>query len=365
METNFKSMESKDTAMQSLKETTSQGLILQTYCNSVLAQQSVNFGSYAKLKKYEVEINDSLIVAKSNANHYLKDIQKNILTNITNLWNYYELNASVPIVCPEEATEQQWLDILKGMQEQTEVYKAECDNTSNMLIDLEEKLGIDAGKFSKTVLNLNSTVDGDQGVLTSLQKDISKIDGKISGCIAGTVLGGLAVAGGVFMTAVGGIADFITAGTCTPLVIGGVAVITAGVATEIGSSIALANFYKEKSSLLTSQASLTKEVQFASGIKGAYDNLYSTATEAMKASMGMSNAWRLLGGDLQSMAENLKSGRTNTAIMRKMFLTAANNMIPIVKGDLTIIKGQMTGVNVQTVNGMPLADFILKQVHAA
>lgn len=287
------------------------------------------------------------------------------MTNITNIWNYYELNASVPIVCPETATKKQWLDILKGMQEQTETYEAECRYTSNMLTDLNKKLGADAGKFSKTVLNLNSTVGGDNGILNSLQESISKVDSKISGCIAGTVLGGLAIAGGAFMAAVGGIANFVTAGTCTPLVIGGVAIITAGVATEVGSSIALANFYKQKSGLLISQTSLTNEVQFANGIKGAFDNLYSTATNAMNASSAMSNAWRLLGGDLANLANDLEKGRLSEALIRNLFLNAANNTIPIIKGDLTIIKGQMAGVDVKTVNGMPLADFILQQVNAA
>lgn len=365
METNLKTMESKDTVMQPLKGTTSQGLILQTYCNSVLAQPSVNFGNNVNLKKYEADINSSLVVAKNNANHYQKDIQKNILTNISNMWNYYELQSCVPTVCPEGSTERQWLDVLKGMQEQAETYKAECDYTSNMLIDLNKKLGVDAGNFTKTLSDLNSTVGGDQGTLASLQKSISKVDRDISGCIAGTVLGGLAIAGGVFMTAVGGIADFITAGTSTPLVIGGVVVIAAGVAAEIGSGVALASLYKQKSGLLTSQTSLTNEVRLANGIKGAYDNLASTAKSAMDASMQMSNAWRLLGGDLHNLAEDLDKGRRNTAFTRTLFLTAANGIIPIVKGDLTIIKGQMAGVKVQTVNGMPLAEYILKQVHAA
>lgn len=365
METNFKSMESIDSTMQPLKETTSQGLILQTHCNSVLAQQSVDFGTFDNLKKFEKSINDSLNVAKTNANHYLKDIQKVILANITNMWNYYELHSNIPVVCPEGSTEKEWLEILKGMQDQAETYRAECDCTSNLLIDLNEKLGTDASKFSEIVTNLNSVVGGDEGVLSGLQKDLSKVDKQIAGCIAGTVLGGLAIVGGGFLAAVGGITDFITAGTSTPLVIGGVALLTAGVATEIGTGITLGNLYKQKATLLTTQTSLNSEVQLATGIESAYKELFSNATKAMNATIEMSNAWRLLGGDLHNMADDLEAGRMNAGMMRKIFLTAANQTIPVIKTDLTTIKEQMTGVKVQTVKGMSLSDFILKQTNAA
>ena len=55
--------------------------------------------------------------------------------------------------------------------------------------------------------------------------EVSKLwepeQGKIDGLIAGAALSGLAIVGGVFVAAVGGIAEFVTAGTSTVLVIAG------------------------------------------------------------------------------------------------------------------------------------------------
>lgn len=364
MTTNFRSMEN-DTTMQPLQASTSQGLILQSYCNSVLTQPHVNFGDYGNLKKFQQQVNDSLDKAKGNADTYLTKIQTGILENISMIDNYYTLHATVPTVCPPETTEKEWLSVLEGLQEQAEAYKETCKGTVNTLITFDEKLARNAEAFTQTVSLLNNTVGGDNGTLIAMQKDLSKLDSKISGCIAGTVLSAFAIVGGAFMIAVGGIADFVTAGTSTPLVIGGVAVLLTGVGVETGSAVALAGLYKQKESLLIDQASLKSEVQFANGIKTAYDNLSSAASNALDASLKMSNAWELLGDDLDMMARNLHSGILSTEYLRKMFLTAASSSIPHLKTDIDIIKGQMTGVNVHTVKDTSLAEFIMQRVHAA
>lgn len=323
----------------------SQGLLIQTYCNSVLSQPNVNFSGFKTLGQYQTEINNGLKTAQDHANTYLNIIQPAIITNISNINNYYSLHNAVASTLPPGSTVQEWLDALNALKDQSTQYQTDANNIVKILQTLHGNLTTDTASFAKTVSELNAAVNGDNGVLNSINGQLNSIQSKIDGAIAGTVLSGLAIVGGVFIAAVGGITDIVTVGGSTPVLVGGIALVVAGVGGEVASAITLKNLNDEKANLLTQQSSLIAEVNLATGISTAYTGLKNQAGDAVTAATAMENAWNFLSSDLGNLINDLDKGIMDTGELRKIFLTAANSTVQSVIADTTIIKNQMTGVS--------------------
>lgn len=347
------------------KDQTSLGLIIQTYSNSVKEQPSVDFGGQANLASYQTQINAGLATAKAHADTYLTTIQPNIVLNISNIGNFYALNSAVATTLPAGSTTAQWVESLTVLQTQSTAYQTAANGVVISLKTLLDDMTTDTAAFATTVTELNTAVNGDNGVLASDAKELSDVQGKIDGAIAGIVTSGLAVIGGVFMIAVGGIADFVTAGASTPLVVGGVGILLAGVGGEVASAITLASLSNEKNRILNEESTLTAEVALAIGISGGYQSLMGQVKSAVDAASKMQNAWEFLSGDLGNMVSDLNSGIQSADQIRELFLTAANSEVKQVITDITTIKAQMAGVtSIVAKPGQTVAEALLAAANA-
>lgn len=326
------------------KTQSSQALLIQAYANSINEQPTVDFSGEPHLATYQTQINNGLATAQTHANNYLNVIQPSIIQNIANIGNYYALNNAVATTLPEGSTEAQWIESLTVLQIQSTSYQTAANSVVVSLQTLHSNLTTDAASFEKTVSDLNAAVNGDNGILASDNKSLSDIQGKIDGAIAGVALSGLAIAGGVFLICVGAITDFVTAGTTTPAVVGGIGIVVSGIGGEVASAITLKNLNDQKASLLTEEANLTAEVKLATAISGGYQSLLNQVKGAVDAATAMENAWNFLKDDLGSMISDLQNGVQNAGQIRTLFLTAANTEVQTVIADINTIKGQMAGV---------------------
>ena len=186
--------------------------------------------------------------------------------------------------------------------------------------------------------NLNADCGGDNSILNSISGELDTIQSQIDGAIAGTALSAVAIVGGVFIICVGTIAGFVTGGASTPVVAGGVALLTAGIAGEVAAAITLKNLNDEKANFLTEKTDLRAEVKLATGISVGYKSLNNQVKGAVTAASGMSNAWYSLSDDLNSMIDDLRNGIKSAREIRTIFLTAANTIIKTVLSDINIIK---------------------------
>jgi non-hemolytic enterotoxin B/C len=333
-----------NTVNQANQAQASQGLIVQSYCTQMLQQPEVNFAGTPNLITYQTSINDGLKRAKGNATYYLNTVQPMIIRNVANLDAYCDLYKAVPIILPEGSSQKDWSEVLNAMKDQSQTYKDNANEVVRALQGLTTKLGGDSAFLIKTVGDLNNVVGGDNGVLAEIDKQLGTIESQIGGAIAGIVVSGLAIIGGVFITAVGAIASFVTAGTSAPLALLGVGIIAAGVGGTVASSIVLSKLLDAKGELLTKQVKLKAEVQLATGIKDAYSGLSQQASAAITATTQMANAWTGLELSLGTMISNLDKGITSPSVLRRLFLAAANESYTTVKQDVTTIKLQMAGV---------------------
>ncbi|MCP4425497.1 MAG: alpha-helical pore-forming toxin family protein [Chloroflexi bacterium] len=348
------------------KVQTSQAMLIQQYANSIKEQPKVDFSGFKTLGKFETGINTGLGTAQAHADNYLNAIQPNIIINITNIGNYYALHNAVASTLPPGSTEQAWVATLSALMEQSQTYQSDAKAVVGSLQSLHNDLTSDSAAFSQTVSQLNAAVKGDNGVLASISDQLSTIQSDIDGAIAGIVLSGLAIIGGVFMTAVGAIAEFVTAGTSTALVLGGLAVTAAGIGGEVASAITLKNLNDSKATLLKQKSTLNAEVNLAQGISSSYQSLGNQVKTAVDAATAMENAWNFLSGDLGSLVNDLNQGIQNTNQVRTLFLTAANSEVSAVTKDISTIKAQMAGVQkVNVPKGTTVGDAIVAAAHGA
>lgn len=323
------------------------GTQLQAYCNTVLEQPKVSFGDFANLVQYQTDVNTGLAAAQTRATTYLSTIQPTIITNVTNISNYFDLHGAVSASLPPGSTKQEWLDALSAVRDAANGYKADADGIVTLLSTLNTGLNSDVASFAQTVNQLNIAVNGDNGVLASLDSQIDDIQSKINGAITGTVLSGLAIVGGSILILVGALADIVTAGAATALVVGGAAVLIAGIGGEAASAVALSGLLDQKANLITRGSALRSEVQFALGLKAGFSNLKDQVTTAVQAATAMQNAWSFLESDLGNLASDLNKGILGTDIIRTLWLNTANSAIGPVQTDIATIKQQMTGVTLR------------------
>jgi non-hemolytic enterotoxin B/C len=336
----------------------SQGLIIQQYCNTVIAQPTVDFSSDANLAELQKDINNALATAVSHANKYLNTISPRLLSSISNLDNYFSLTLSVPTSCPQGSTIQTWIATLNAMKLVAENNKRDINviltDLQNISIDFKN----DSATFDSLATQINNKVTGDNGELDKLKEGLSNINTQIAGTSVAIAFGALTIVASVFTIAVGAVAGFVTAGTSAELVIGGVAALAGGVGAEIGASITLKGLLDQKASILTEQAQLNSEVILITGFNTALDNLSQQANNAYEAAKAMENAWDLLANDMESYIDDLKMGTIAPDTLRESFLNEANSDIVIIRQDISTIKAQMAGVTIQqTPRGETLNNF--------
>ena len=174
---------------------------------------------------------------------------------MSNIGNYYAIHNSVAANFPEGSTELEWINALHTLQAQAVMYQREARSNAELLNTLHSKMTTDVSLFATFVKDLNSAVNGDNGVLESIDGKLDILQGEIDGAIAAVSVSGLSIIGGILMICVGSITDIITAGTTTPLIVGGIGMFVGGggggSGDEIESAISLAKHIDSKASLLT------------------------------------------------------------------------------------------------------------------
>lgn len=340
-----KAISSANTSQQS------QGLFIQTYCNSVKEQPNVDFSKLPDLKSYETEINTALATAQGHADTYLNSLQTSIITNLADIENYYNLHQAVATTLPPGSSKSSWLQALQAVKAQSDTYQTNASNLATSIGNFASDLATDAGNFNSIVTDLNSAVNGSNGELATLNQELDAVNSAINTEIGEIVGSSLGIVGGIVMVAVGAACEFETGGLSSGLIVGGAGLIVAGIAGDVAAGIALNNNCTKKGNLLTEIANLTEEVKLTSAMGTAYTSLSNNVSTAVTDATQMENAWSNISADLGTLSSDLQNGIINTNEIRTLWLTDANAEIQTVLADIQTIKAQMAGVQQVPVTG--------------
>src|SRR5579875_3921970 len=316
-----------------LQNQSSQALILQGYALSVLQQPKISLGTAPNLAKLESDLNAGLDKACGHAKTFRNEILPSMVKTVTDIRDYFSLqNALGQALRPDD--KKTTIAELQAVLDRTNQYKSNSVFLQTQLTKLSTDISGDSAVFADFVTKLNVAVNGDNNLLSQIDSALREIDGKIA----------VSIAGGVFLILVGSIANFVTAGTSTPLVIAGIGILVAGAAGEVASAVTLANLLGEKGELLRMQSQLREEVNLAVGLKSGYNLLATSASQAATAAQQMANAWGLLSGHIDNLIKNVQSGKQSIEDLQNMYLNAARGAVADALRDVTTIEGQLAGV---------------------
>ena len=325
-----------------LKGQSSAAMLVQAHCMGLESQSAVNFGDQERLKPLQNDINNGLVKAKQNAVYYLNDLQPRIVTTVTNIEAYFGLQNALSQVLLPTTTTADAINMLREMESTVEAYRRQASIIQTDLSKMRAGFSDDKAFFDRCTIDLNALVNGDKGVLASINSELSGIDGKIAGVATGIALGGLAAVGGIVLILLGAVGTVFTGGAATALCVGGSALLIGGVAGAVGSSIALAGLLNLKGDLITRRERLNAEVAVAIGIASGFGELGVSAGQAQEGAQLMANAWGFMGSHLETLRDQLKRGQIDSPMLRELFVRASQSGVSRVLDDAETIKWQMT-----------------------
>ena len=332
--------------LSNLKIMGSQAMVLQGHANLIGQQSKIDLSDFEQLKQYQTEINGAIGSAKGHGNTYIQVILPKMIGTSTNIDRYFNLQNALGSAIQESSSVAEATRLIGMVQDQATQFRDDSKDVASKLSTLNVSLNGDAASFKAFVQDMNAAVNGDNGVMDSIDDQIGTLDKEIAAASAAIAVGGLAVLGGGLMIATGAIAELITAGTSTALVVAGVGVAVAGVASVTAGGITLAHALDAKGELLGKKAKLTAEVTYALNIKGNFSTIAASCAKGAKAAGEMANAWDTMTGHLGNLITDLESGKTSVGGMRTLFLTAAQGDVKNILSDNSTIQKQLAGVSV-------------------
>jgi hypothetical protein len=348
-------MDSKSTndLTDALNGSASAGLVVQSYCTQVLNQPDIGIPS--SLTDQLPPINKYLADARTHANDYLNTVQPQIIAVVTDVGGYSQQFAAFYGLINQKL--QDWsggnqgakaeaLALLQQLQSGIDTRKQNIDKVRDLVGTFRTNVNQDASNFNTAVTRADVVIGGDQGAIAQLQNSIDELDKQIGGAATGVALSGLAIIGGIFVVAVGAVAGFVTAGTSTPVVIGGVALIVAGVAGLTASSIVLAKLIDTKAGLLQQKTQLQADLTFLHNFKSTVGQLASSAEAASTQLNNVYNAWTILGKDMGNVVTSVSNARSfsELPVVVQAYLDSANRQWATVQQNVQTIENQMSGV---------------------
>lgn len=342
-----------DAIRSNLKATGSQALVLQGHANLIGQQATIDLSAFEKLAGYEERINGSIASAKQHANTYIQVILPKMIGTSTSIDRFFNLqNALGTALQPGTATATA-TKLIGTVQDQATLFRDDARDIADRLHVLNGDLNNDAGSFKAFVTDMNAAVNGDNGVLASIDSQIGDLDTQIAVASSAIALGGLAVLGGGLMIATGAIAEVITAGTSSMLVLAGVGVAAAGVASVTAGGITLSHALDAKGDLLSKKEALKGEVAYALSLKSNFTAITGSCLDGARAAGDMANAWDMMTGHMGNLIRDLESGRTSVDELRQLFLTAAQGDVRNILSDNAMIQRQLAGVSVVDTGDKP------------
>lgn len=355
-------------------KTASSGLVVQSYCTQVAQQPAIVIPASVAGKL--PPINDYLKLARANATDYLNNVQPKIVLVVTDVLGYSDQFSEFSTIVTGKINDwkggsptarQDALDLLQALQQQLQAKLDGVKGVQTSLAGFQTRLNVDISNFNTASNTANTVIGGDQGAIAELGRQIDDMDKRIAGAATGVALSGLTIIGGALMIAVGGIAGFITAGTSTPLVVAGVAVVVVGAAGLTASSIVLSQLIDAKAGLITQRATLDADLKFLTNFRSTMTTLGTAATDAATQINNMSNAWGLLSGNLGNVVGSIQQARdyAQLPVVVQAYLNTAGAQWQDVRNSTRTITQQMTGVQVPKLPDNKLNGATLRMLRAA
>ncbi len=340
---------------------TCKAMHLQQNCISIQETADLILPDLKTLPTLQTSINKGLAKCSAHATIYLNSTVPSVLKNLASIQVFYQSFTDIASGLNINDSDETWEGSIGILIQLAEGFKGDATKSSLTLSQIEKKFTSDSSGIKTDLEKLHAALNGEHGILSNLKKELKSEDKAINDLIAAEVASSLGVLGGVAMVAVGGVADFVTAGTSTAVVLSGVALMAGSTAGIVESSIALNKELEAKTKTLTEQTECHDVVKALAGINSTLSDVSTKISDSVELLTDMADAWDMVLGSLTILGTIAKYGKNDKTDARKSFLLVAEQEAKDIVTQTGIIEKQMTGsVVAPTQPGSSLTAMITK-----
>lgn len=311
---------------------------IQTYCITITTQPIVN--GITLVSDLPTVQHTAIDHANQWLNGYVSELQSMMgrLSDFSGTYNSYYaplLHAATQL---ENSTTKQeknhWTPIVKEglgqlMQGKSGItqFASDAKNWHKTLDGWRTSLETDAGKFTTEANKAIDEITSNKGEISQLEKTDKSLQTAINKDIAMVAGGAVMDVVGGLMIAVGAVGDFVTAGTSTPLVVAGLAVVAGG-STMMG--IAGHNMHDDINKLASNKAEIKKlhqDVTVLNTVDGQLSGFHQGAIAAVAGAENLANSLSDVNSGFEAYLSELNSGNFDPS---NYFLSSA---LKSAKGD--------------------------------
>ena len=326
------------------KSFAAQTLIFQAWATAIVEQPGIVISSDTKLKPYEDKINNTLETFKENTSTFLNSGYSRIVQSLDLVQHYYNFHNAVVKTMPKDATCEQWVASLKILQTMSYKSKEDIEELYTQLSNSHELLSNQSSSLFDKVVELNTSLSGDKGLLTKLNEEIRRIDRSIDKLTLEEVISGLGIIGGEFLILVGSLSLKLSKSTKALLSFGTVITGGSNVVNPI-VSLKLERLLKKRVSQIEHEEKILSEVRLALGISNSCNSLVKDLDDLAKSVKKLESEWQFLNMNLDDVINDLKSDSLSEAEVHLAFESAAESIRKVLI-DSNNIRRQLTGVSI-------------------
>ena len=331
----------------SLKSFSTQVLLVQSTANSIVMQPQVDFSGDSLFLKYSVEINDNLRTIQNFSDNYFNIMLPDLIQSISNLHNYFILYDSLTKVWVNHLSVDQLVSSLEILKSTASVYHSEMTRVVASLRNSLRVLSKDCSVFFETIRAFNNYLNGDNGVLSSLDDKIEQLlyVNTLGQNIAFFFTGSVSFIG--LITIVVGVLTKVPINAEASLkmeIVGSVFFFPGAIGAAVTSSMYTRDYF-EVYDLVIRKKELSNEVKCAYCLGVAIKKLSKYFLSLISAANEMEKSWHLLCRHLTQLISDLRDQKLPADYVRYIFIstrTSANSVFSSVNS----IHALMSGVQV-------------------
>lgn len=305
--------------------------LVQTHALSIMQQPKPDFSRIdnEEIRSFQGTVQSALNKSADNAGKYLCTVQPESIALLAKVENYFVTLSAFTETLKDEEDPDALVQTLRFLREQAGEFTDETRRVASSTDRMVTAFSDDKRGFTECAVEINSLVNGENGILKDLRRDLENVNAKITAATVGAAASGGAILLGAACIVVGCCTSIFTGGLSVGVAIGGGVLLLGGIAGGIGSGIALANLYDEKKDLIAKQERLESGVKLLTTCSAGLKDLSAQAGGVATALQNTTNSWTILKESLNSAADNIeKAGRAQSNFIRKTFLGAIERSVP-------------------------------------
>ncbi len=317
-----------------MSATLNASVLLQLYTQTILGTPDIKLPAQVD-KDSNSKVVENLpkhqATARANANDFLKNVNPLLfaesadIVGFANLWNS-EFGSLLALAknIDQGTNRTQFQQGIENLIAQVSIKQAGTSPVLTGLNGFLHKVLADDKNFATDAKDVATAMGGESGEIAKLEAELASHDAAVAAAVGIIAAGATTDIVGGIMVAVGVFATIETEGASLALVIGGLALLSAGTAAMIGAGVELGVLGTQ---IAAESAKLKEDQLIYAGVQQAsytVGSLKTATSQGVTAATSLQKAWQSLKSDLEQVILQLELAQPDLGSWLENVLTSAN-----------------------------------------